>query len=390
LINGKIVHLDGLRGLAALSVVFSHFIVTFYPALWNGNIEQTHSSNGIEVLIANTPLNFFYNGNVPVCIFFVLSAYVLSYKFFVYGDYEIITKSASRRYFRLQIPVLFSILVAWLLLKLGLYSNIQAAPLTLSNWWLATFWNFEPNFFFALKQAFWDVFFDFNNNGIYNSVLWTMQCELNGSFFVFAFLGIFGKSSIRFFFYIVCLAIFMKTYYLAFVLGLILSDVYNSPSLENIRKLIQENKIITPLAIVIGVFLGAYFDNRNLYHLIELSRLKEYGFDLFSFYHIIGAFFIVLAVLNSYKLQKILSNEVCLFLGRISFSLYLMHLMIICSLTTSIFLMAYQYNLSYKISVILSFLISIFVILGVSYLTAKYIDEPAIKFSKYLQYKFLK
>ena len=79
----KIKYLDGLRGLAAFVVVFHHFILAFYPALFFGDNATPHLRAGLEAFVSGTPINLLYNGNFAVSIFFVLSGYVLSYKFFV-------------------------------------------------------------------------------------------------------------------------------------------------------------------------------------------------------------------------------------------------------------------------------------------------------------------
>ena len=78
----KIRYLDGLRGLAAFEVVFHHFILAFYPALFAGPGVPTHLAPGQEVFVSGSVLNLLYDGNFAVCIFFVLSGYVLSHKFF--------------------------------------------------------------------------------------------------------------------------------------------------------------------------------------------------------------------------------------------------------------------------------------------------------------------
>ena len=87
---GKVKFLDGLRGVAAFIVVIAHYIQVFYPTVFNGNIESIHTKNNLELIFYKTPLNLFFNANFCVCIFFVLSGYVLSIKFFKYNDKEII------------------------------------------------------------------------------------------------------------------------------------------------------------------------------------------------------------------------------------------------------------------------------------------------------------
>ncbi len=74
----KLFYLDGARGVAALSVVISHYIQVFYPAALNGNSQQAHFQ--WDTLYGYSPLNLFYNRQFAVCLFFVLSGYVLSVK----------------------------------------------------------------------------------------------------------------------------------------------------------------------------------------------------------------------------------------------------------------------------------------------------------------------
>lgn len=387
----KLKFLDGLRGIASLSVVFSHFVVAFYPALYTSNVNEVHTLNQIELVISKSPFAFFYNGNFSVCIFFVLSAYVLSYKFFKYQDTNLITDSAFRRYIRLEIPILAAILFSWMLLNLELYFNNPVSLITLSNWWLGNIYQFKPNFLLAIKQALWDCFF--NSNSInYNPALWTMNYEFLGSFLVFSFLAIFGKSVKRYIVYLILILIFVKTYYLAFLLGLIISDIYNSNYGIFFRQYLYNKKLLNWGLIIVGAIMGSYFDdNRStLFSIMNLAILKEQGVDQFAFYHIIGAALFIIGILNYPYLQEKLETKVCQFLGRISFSMYLIHISIICSLTSYIFLIGNSLNLSYRVAFSISFILSLIVILLLSYLMAKYIDEPAIAISKKIQKSLLK
>jgi peptidoglycan/LPS O-acetylase OafA/YrhL len=110
----EINYLDGLRGLAALTVVFLHYVTAFYPAFVTANYSQIHTKSGIELFIAKSPLDIFYAGNFAVCIFFVLSGYVLSMKYFQFKNQNILIKSAIKRYFRLVIPVFASVSIAFI------------------------------------------------------------------------------------------------------------------------------------------------------------------------------------------------------------------------------------------------------------------------------------
>ncbi len=115
--------------------------------------------------------------------------FVLSIGFLSKGKKIILQKLALKRYLRLMIPALASIMLAWLLITLGLSHNAQAQAITQSSW-LAQMWNFTPNFFDALQQGTWGIFATGEDS--YNPVLWTMMFEFIGSMIFFFVLSLFG------------------------------------------------------------------------------------------------------------------------------------------------------------------------------------------------------
>src|SRR6185312_17539398 len=98
--ENKIKYLEGLRGLAALSVILHHFLVAFYPLSYYGDNTPSHLGN-IEMLYFQSPFSFLTNGNFMVAIFFVLSGYVLSDSYFRTGNKEVLISSTIRRFPRL-------------------------------------------------------------------------------------------------------------------------------------------------------------------------------------------------------------------------------------------------------------------------------------------------
>src|SRR5687767_11167726 len=109
--KNKLEFLDGVRGVAAIIVVLHHFGIAFFPAINFLDPEKIHLGNGqLELTIAKTPLNIFFNGGFAVSVFFVLSGFVLSYKFHLSGSRQLLTTYAAKRYFRLLLPVAASII----------------------------------------------------------------------------------------------------------------------------------------------------------------------------------------------------------------------------------------------------------------------------------------
>ncbi|WP_346935298.1 acyltransferase [Clostridium sp.] len=377
--KGKIRYFDGLRGLAALVVVIQHYILAFYPAIFSRSDELRHTSYAFETTLASTPFNIFFNGNFAVCIFFVLSGYVLTNKFFITKNAEYITAGACKRYIRLMVPVLVIISTAYIFMKLSLFNNIEVAKITLSSNWLATTYDFEPNLMSMLKQATFGVFVgsDFS----YNTSLWTMGYEFLGSFLVFSLAIIFGKLKKRYIFYTITAIYFVKTYYLAFILGMILSDCYNS-NYEIIRKL--KGRCASIICLILGLFMGSYplvpTDN-TIYKYMNIE-----SFEPGVFYRTLGAVLLMIAIMNSKLLIEFFSSKVMIFLGKISFSMYLIHLIIICSFSGALFTSTLPY-LSYNKAFILTFVVSMILIFIISYYYCKYVDDTAVKLSSYVYKK---
>jgi peptidoglycan/LPS O-acetylase OafA/YrhL len=67
----RVNHLDGLRGIAALTVVVFHYLSAFVPAL-------TPDQTANPYWLSDTPLAVVFNGPFAVVVFFVLSGFVVS------------------------------------------------------------------------------------------------------------------------------------------------------------------------------------------------------------------------------------------------------------------------------------------------------------------------
>jgi len=381
----KIQYLDGIRGLAALAVVMNHFVLAFYPALFSGNDSHTHLKAGQELFISGSIFNLFYNGNFAVGIFFVLSGFLLSYRFFLQKDSEILTESAIKRYVRLVVPVSYSILFAFILMKFSLFYNQQAAEIS-GSYWLGGFWRFTPNLLEALDQIFVGTFF--SNVFAYNVTLWTIAFEFTGSLMVLSFLALFGKVKNRYLVYGLAIIFFFQTYYLAFILGVILSDIVAHK--DGLMSKLDRSKILRTGLLLVGVFLGSYpSTGRDVAGTTYAFLNSTFFNEPAIFYHALGAFLVILVLFDSKRMQRIFSFRPFVFLGEISFAMYLLHFIILGSFTSFIFLQLAP-HLSYSYAVLSASGLSIGLILIVSYIMATYVDRRAVYLSKLLYERVFK
>ena len=108
--------LDALRGLAALEVLIHHCFIAF-PVFWAANF-LAPLSPGAAWLLSYTPLHLLWSGQEAVIFFFCLSGFVLALPYVdgrapLYGPYLI------RRFCRIYLPFAGVALLSLLLLKAG-------------------------------------------------------------------------------------------------------------------------------------------------------------------------------------------------------------------------------------------------------------------------------
>lgn len=347
--NNKLNYLEGIRGIAALIVVIWHYVLYFYPPLANtGEMSFKNFLNytyyeQLLMLAAETPFCLFFNGQASVRLFFVLSAFVLTYKFFKTKNYEYLSAGAIKRYFRLLGPVVFSLFITLIFIKLSLVGNIFIAT--------------EFNIIDFFKEAFFGVFY--KSGSPQNPPLWTMSYEFFGSMLVFAIAALFAKYRKRWIIYFLLVLLFHKTHYLAFVFGMMLSDYFTSQIYSKYKTKIFPSKTLVPL-IIIALLL----------YTISGVRQQIWGAAIFIF-----------CVLHSDSLQKFFSHSLFLFFGKISFSMYVMHAIILSSFS-------YYFNkmiigsMNNFLAMIVTLVISLFIIIPIACFVEKYIDRNSIKISK--------
>ena len=110
-------YLDSVRGIACMIVLVMHFTETLYPGICFGTckIESINYYN----LLYYTPLGIIIAGHSAVCLFFILSGFVLSYRFI--GNCEIvkIAECIFKRPIRLFGMVYFSMIIVFIFSKIG-------------------------------------------------------------------------------------------------------------------------------------------------------------------------------------------------------------------------------------------------------------------------------
>ncbi|MCX6689242.1 MAG: hypothetical protein NTZ39_06095 [Methanoregula sp.] len=95
----------------------------------------------------------------------------------------------------------------------------------------------------------------------------------------------------------------------------------------------------------------------------------------------------MISVTNLAEPRKLLSSAVPKFLGRISYAMYVIHFIILFSFTCWLFLALYG-TYGFVVSMAVSLAVSLSVIFVLSYIVTRLIDDPGIRFSKWVAERY--
>jgi len=262
-------YLDALRGIAAVIVMLYHMRVTHVEA------------NGF---FASFPGNILISGYSSVCLFFILSGFVLSYR--LIGEKasgNVIVMAMVKRPFRLAGVVIFASFLGLMLSRNGQWGNaVSQLPTSL--------------FSFGCQV---------------DGPLWSIETELYGSFLVFSFLLATRNQNYRtrLWLEILLMIFFRSSFMLAFMFGLTMADWMKHHTRG------KYDIVVSCLIIIPGLWLFGHETYQNVFP-IELMIKTTL---------MLGAMLVFAAVCLNPIFHGMLLIFPLPFLGRISFSLYAVH-----------------------------------------------------------------
>lgn len=366
----KIVYLDGLKGLGCVIVFLTHFVYAFYYGMYHFQPESCHLPGNLDIAVGKSPLNLFFNGNTAVRLFLVISGYLLCRNFFLTGDKSRLVRSARKRYLRLMPAVLAVNAVIFVCMKLGLYYNTPAAAVAGSEKWFAGFNAFAPSLSGMLKESLYGCFLFGSND--YNGVLWTIQILFLGAYVGYALAAFVSRFRFRWLLYGLLAAALLRTDFLSICLGYVLCDLMHTD--WSWRKRLCGCRPLNWLLLAAGLYFMSYPSagfgyEGTIWGLLPLV--------LVNYYHIFGVLCFVTAVLNLEPLQQFFSMRGFLYLGRISYSLYLIHFLVTATFGAW-FLLAFYEILGYNLTSFLNLILISGITVLLSELSCRYV-EPLSK-----------
>jgi peptidoglycan/LPS O-acetylase OafA/YrhL len=321
--SGKLVPLEGLRGIAAAIVVLYHLVLGFTQ---KGVGVVPHGHGAFDVII-QFGLGML-NGGAAVAVFFVLSGFILSLPFSKDRSIARILVAMLKRWPRLAVLTTIACLFAWALIWIS-HDNYKAAAHVIGTKWMATHGNSpiaghaDVTWFEALREGLYKVFLFGDVH--FDSPLWTMRIELFGSFAIFLAAPIlFAIKSWPVRLSLIALVMvwaggtYPITYISDFLVGVVLAMLFAEDRMPNFNN--WQAAILGILAIYLFSFT---YEQKLLIH-APLKAIMPAG-DTSHFIWDAGAALMILLLLGNPFLRRIFSKTWAAWLGLLSFPIYLLH-----------------------------------------------------------------
>jgi peptidoglycan/LPS O-acetylase OafA/YrhL len=279
----RIHFLDGVRGWGAIFVVLYHLWVEGFP------VSKT------DALFLKKL--FIFNGHLAVYIFFIASGFSLTISYFRNNDTVVLKKILVGRYFRLIIPIGVASIICYMALLGGLIPPTALRPDAFSHFISET-----PSFIEFVRFHFFEVLYDFSYSKALILPLWTMQFEFIGSYLlIFSLLLAHGRNKNPFILPVLIIAFsVLNLFYLAFFIGAAFARIYSKYGAKNF-------------------YCPGFF-------IFCVSVISAYFFyDFGSFFQLACSVSFFVSAMYWHPIRVFLSSRLSIYLGKISFPLYLIH-----------------------------------------------------------------
>ncbi len=378
--------LDSIRGIAAMVVVIHHCLLTqpafndFFFSTWN-----TQPATLTQTLLFDTPLRIVWDGFEAVTLFYVLSGLVLALPW-VQGRPPKYSVYAIKRICRIYLPYLAAIAAAAFLSGIHLFK----APIAeLSDWVNTMNWS-HPVTAWVLADHIFMIGHYNNLNGVIHSLIWEMRVSLLFPFIVVPIVRWRIGGAIVVTALITALIVAIQLKYA--VPGAGLELLGSRPDLGRIGKLALEVQWTAYFSyfFVFGTLIALYLQRIHgfmgklaswqsiavlIVGLLVFQGHWSYAFTVQQIMVGLGSSLIIMVALGTGVVPNFLRHRVFIFLGRISYSLYLVHVPL---------LMAAVLLLNGKVPVVVTLVLTPFVAVGVACVFDLLIARPSVNLGKRL------
>lgn len=300
----RLIYLDSARGFAALSVITFHFFFAVF------GLQLRSQCSNVS--------HFFWYGEADVIFFFIHSGFILAYSYT--GK---VTKLSVLYYIRFLLERIFRIYPLFLIVLLLSFIAINNTPVYLyakDDAYVGLFWNNNPSLKDFFKESLLVIRLPDSANYRLIPQDWTLTIELLAGAAV-PLLAFSGKRNLIFF--VLLLAIlkagnFFTTYIFEFGLGVLLFLLR-----QNIIDVwIKCNKLIKVLFTASAFLLYSCF---LIFPSFFSGDVVFIDSRIDRFIVAIGCTLLFILLISSGKLQRLLSFPILVMIGKVCYSIYLLH-----------------------------------------------------------------
>lgn len=329
-------HFDILRAVAAIVILNTHFVQAFYPTC-----SIYHVSDSC-LIVAGSPLYAPFNGEPFLVLFFTLSGFLVARFETTRINPRWLAIYALFRWLRLALPATIVTSLSYGLFSLGMYGHEAAGILAASDW-LRTFANAKHNGYFS--PSIGDALFDgmlrtfLFPNSLYDPPLWALRYIFLGNVFCLIYVYIYKLTG----FYLTAIAtLFLPLYWFprfhplfyCFFAGAFCCIVWDRYR-DEIKALASHT--ITKVMFFIIALPGlsfvepiGFYSFVNLLHISHMDWLRNILYTTISFFLVL----LCLSVTDRFNNRV---KSILVFMGRLAFSVYLVHVLVLCSIASVIF-----------------------------------------------------
>ena len=411
--------LDGLRGWACMLVFNYHFFFTYTykPGMGWGFGQDNWGLHQLPII------HMLFSGHVMVAIFFVISGYVLSHKplkIIRSQSWEqvflVLASSTFRRALRLYIPSIVGIFLVLVGVRFGVF-DYSTMVMDEGETILGIVEQHPPIYRSLFKQILdwfrtvvrlidpwnWQLYYNY-----YNPHLWTIPVEFRSSIVLFITLLAFCRLKLRLRLLAqVALIIFTIRWgrweVVLFLAGMMLAEIdlitgiWDPPGPLNEKNPSDDaaNQRMWKGLFVVGLYLGSSPNEAPVhtpgYMLLSHLTPRTYP-EPHRYLQSIGAILIVCCVNNSKDLQKLFTNPLAQYLGKISFAFYIVHGPILHSLGYSLMrniweITGKETNFQYCFGFFLGWAICLPLSIWAGDIYWRYVDLPSVKLARWIEKK---
>ncbi len=362
----RIEFLDSIRGLAALFVLLSHSLAAFsWP---NSLFFKSLTWPFVDIL---------WNGKEAVVMFFILSGYVLSKP---YVETSPVTRTFFlptfyfRRFIRIWPPWFFAFVASVMARKWSFFHPDSKPPVTS---WFSSFWHkplTTPDF---LRQC---VFTLHDPSRLLLNQDWSLGVELKASLLIPLFVVCARRKNQAWIFPLAVAFLFFSTglFYVSMIIGVLVAqyDARWCACFASLPKLAKA-----------GVFAGGllFYQAFGLLQNIFTGQPSLYVYKYGLLLTALGCAAILIAVLGSKGLQRMLSWKPVVFLGRVSYSVYLLQFITIFCLLPPLVACLNRFGITQPLILFfMTILTSVVVTVGCAAVMHRLIEIPVIDFGHWI------